>query len=362
MKGKTLAVLFVAAVAAVGGAVYFALSDQMLSAADSSVGQKLYPDLAARLNNVANVSLVRKDGTLTLVRTEQGWRLAEKSNYPVAFDKVRKLLVDLAEMRTVEAKTSTPAIYASLDVDDLTAPEAKAVVITLKDAGGAQVASLIVGKARLGRGGPASDATYVRKSGEAQTWLASGRIQPDKEPERWLERRVTDIGRERVKEATVVQPDGAKLVVKRDKPADADFTLVDAPADRTLKAAYERNSIGSALELLDLDDVRPASEVKFADNGPYFEVRTFDGVTVRADLADLDGKTWARFSTRYEAPAEPVPAGDAGAAKLKSAADATKEAADLSARSSWAYKLPDYKLEPMKRKVEDLLEPKPATP
>lgn len=362
MKGRTLALLLVAAIAAVGGAVYFWMTDQALTAADANVGQKLYPELAGRLNAVTGVTLARKDGTLTLTRGDQGWRLTEKSNYPVAFERVRKLLVDLAEMRTIEPKTSSAAVYGSLDVEDLSVADAKSVVITLRDAASAQIASVIVGKTRAGRGGPASDATYVRKSGEAQAWLVSGRIQPDKEPERWLERRVADIGRERVREATVVQADGTRLVVRRDKPSDADFTLVDAPADRPLKSAFERNSIGSALELLDFDDVRPASEVKFADNGPRYEAKTFDGETVTLDLTEVDGKTWARLGARYEAPAQPVPADDPGAAKLKSAAEATKEAADLAARATWAYRLPDYKAEPMKKKLEDLLEAKPAAP
>src|SRR5262249_30870253 len=155
---------------------------------------------------------------------------------------------------------------------------------TLKDTGGAQVASLLVGKSRFGRGGPASDGTYVRKSGEAQAWLVRGRLAPDKEPERLLERRVIAICRDRVRDVTVVQPDGANLAVPRDKPSDNDFTTADPPADRTAKAAYERNSVGGAWEVLDLDDVRPASDLKFAPEGAYAELHTFDGITVRSEF------------------------------------------------------------------------------
>jgi hypothetical protein len=361
MRAKTLAVLAVAAVASVGGATYFAIVDRGLSAADPTAGQQLFPGLAARLNDTTAITLARKEGTLTFTRTNQGWRLAEKANYPVAFDRVRKLLVDMADVRTIEAKTSSPAVYASLEVEDLSAQDAKSVLVTAKDAGGSTLASLVVGKSRTGRGGPQSDGTYVRKSGEAQSWLVGGRLTVDREPERWLDRRVLDMGRDRVREATIVQADGAKLTVRRDKPADSDFNIVDTPPERTAKAAYERNSVGAAWEALDLDDVRAVADVKF-ESSPYAEMRTFDGIVVRTDFAELDGKTWVKMAARYEAPAE-VPTGEAvGTARLKSAEDAAKEANEINARvSGWAYKLPDYKVEAMRRKLEDLLEPAPKT-
>jgi hypothetical protein len=362
MKGRTLAGLAVAAVAAVGAAGYFAVVDRGLSAPDPVAGQQLYPGLANRLNDVASITLTRKDGTLTLARRGQSWGLAEKGNYTVQFDRVRKLLVDLSDMRTVEAKTSSQAVYPSLEVEDISAPDAKSVLLTVKDSAGTTLAGLIVGKVRPGRSGPTSDRIYVRKAGEAQSWMVSGRLTVDREPERWVDRRIIDIGRDRVREATIVQADGSKLTVRRDKPADTDFTLVDPPPERTQKAAYERNLVGGALEVLELDDVRPASEVKFAAEGPYAELRTFDGIHVRTDLAEQDGRTWIRLAARFEAPAESPAPDTVGSAKLKSPEDAAKDANEITARvNGWAYRLPDYKLDYLRRKLEDMLEPAAKT-
>jgi hypothetical protein len=51
-----------------------------------------------------------------------------------------------------------------------------------------------------------------------------------------------------------------------------------------------------------------------------------------------------------------------GAAKLKNAEDAAKEVADINSRlAAWLYRVPDYKLEPMRRKLDDLFEPAAKT-
>ena len=117
-------------------------------------------------------------------------------------------------------------------------------------------------KARTGRGGPSSDTTYVRRAGEAQAWLVSGRLAPEKDADRWLDRRVVDVSRERVREVAVTLADGTKLVVRRDKPADLDFAVADAPDDRAVKSPYERNAVGGAWEMVELDDVRPLGDFR----------------------------------------------------------------------------------------------------
>jgi hypothetical protein len=362
MRSKTLVALAVAAIASTAAATYFAIVDQRLSLSDPTTGKPLFANLAGRLNDVASVTFARKDGTLTLVRTPPGWRLVEKGNYSAAFDRLRKFLVDLSESKTVEAKTSSPAVYGSLDVDDLSVPDAKGVLLTLKDSGGTTIASLVIGKARTGRGGPSSDTTYVRRAGEAQAWLVSGRLAPEKDADRWLDRRVVDVSRERVREVAVTLADGTKLVVRRDKPADLDFAVDDAADDRAVKSPYERNAVGGAWEMVELDDVRPLGDFKFADDAAQAEARTFDGIVLRTRFAEIDGKPWIHLSARFEAPGE-LPTGEAlGAAKLKNAEDAAKEVADINSRlAAWLYRVPDYKLEPMRRKLDDLFEPAAKT-
>jgi hypothetical protein len=71
-----------------------------------------------------------------------------------------------------------------------------------------------------------------------------------------------------------------------------------------------------------------------------------------------DDQAWIRLNASFEAPAEPVKP-EGAKAKLKSAEDVQKEAAQLNARTAnWAYRMPTYKAEAMRRKLNDLLEEK----
>jgi hypothetical protein len=357
MNAKILIVLaaitVVAGVAAVGVSMRTPGTDEVATG-----GDKIFPALADRLNDARTLTIARKDGTVTLAKVDQDWTLPDKANYPADFTKVRKLLVELAELRTLEAKTTTPGLYASLEVENLATPDAKSTQVTLKDASGAALADLLIGKQRYGRSGSAGDGIYVRKVGDAQAWQARGRLTIEREALNWLDRNVADISRDRVRQVTVTQPDGAKLVVRREKPDDKDFVLVDKPADRKLKSEYEVNNLGGALERLELDDVRPYKELEFVDGTPAVELATFDGLTLRVHLVTKDDQTWARLSASFEAPAEPIKP-EGATAKLKLADDVQKEAEQINARTAnWAYRLPTYKAEAMRRKMNDLLEEK----
>src|SRR4030095_9522845 len=191
MNSKILIILAaltaVAGVAAIGVSMRGPATDQV-----SAGGEKLFPPLAAKVNDVRSLTIARKDGAVTLTKTDQDWTLADKANYPADFGTVRKLLVYLAELRTLEAKTKTPALYASLEVEDLATPDAKSTQVTLKDASGGAVVDLLVGKQRYGRSGSAGDGVYVRKMGDAQAWQARGRITLERDALAWLDRAIAD--------------------------------------------------------------------------------------------------------------------------------------------------------------------------
>jgi hypothetical protein len=357
MNSKILIVLAgltaVAGVAAIGVSMRGPETDQV-----STGGEKLFPTLADKVNDVRSLTVARKDGAVTLTRTDQDWTLADKANYPADFGKVRKLLVELAELRTLEAKTRTPGLYASLELEDLATADAKSTQITLKDASGTAVADLLVGKQRYGRSGAAGDGVYVRKVGDAQAWQARGRITPERDALAWLDRAIADVSRERVRQVTVTQPDGTRLIVRREKPDDKDFAIVDKPADRKVKSEYEVNGVGGVMEKLELDDVRPAKEIEFADGTPAVELVTFDGLTIRVHLVTKDDQAWVRLNASFEAPAEAIKP-EGATAKLKTAEDAQKEVNQLNTRTAnWAYRMPTYKAETMRRKLNDLLEEK----
>lgn len=359
MKKNHLIGLAAVAVLAVAGAVVVSVKTGPTTSQETASNARLFPALGGKINDVARVVIARKTDTVTLLKNGNNWGVAEKYNYPANFEKVRKLLVDLTELRPLEQKTSTPALFADLQLEDLSAPDAKSVLVTLKAADGKDLLATYVGKERFARGGTGNDGVYIRKADENQTWLAKGTLGVEQGPVNWLDRDLVDVAHERVAKVVITQPDGTSLSVSRDKVTDQHFTLADIPKGKKPKSEYDVDQLASPLDTLQLDDVLPANDVPAPANGKLgtAEITTFDGLVVHVDLLPKDKDTWLRFTASYAAPATAPSDADATAGKLKKPDDVQKEVAALNAKTKgWLYKVPDWKADNLRKKTADLVE------
>lgn len=66
-----------------------------------------------------------------LTRQEDGWVVSNRHDYPADFDKIREYLIKLSEAKLREAKTSKPENYTRLGVEDLAAADAKGLGVEL---------------------------------------------------------------------------------------------------------------------------------------------------------------------------------------------------------------------------------------
>ena len=357
MRTKTLVVLASLTLAAGAGAFYAAQQRNAPDASAAMQNQPVLPGLAARIDGLARVEIERGGVVFALQRGADGnWTLPGKSDYPVAFEPVRRLALDMASLRILEARTANPALHGEIDLDGAGADQ-KATRVTLFGPNDQTLGSLLVGRTRFGRQGTAGDGTFVRLADQNQVWLAQGRVSVEREAARWLDRRLADIARERIAAVRVIAADGTALAISRENPADEDFALADMPDGKKIRSAFDVNIVASALEGLELEDVRKADGLAFDTDADYSEYRSFDGLVVRAARARDGSDVWVRFVARVEAASalDPLPEG----AKLKPAEDVAKEAAALNARmAGWVYRLPGYKIEYMTRSLDDLVEDK----
>jgi uncharacterized protein DUF4340 len=338
MRSKGLIGLVLATAAALIIAIALAASNRPPSA-DPLSGASALPELAKRADDVARLTLVHGESKTTLHRQGEQWLVEEKSGYPADAAKVRQALLGLAELRYVEAKTRKPELYPRLEVEDAGQKGAKSTLVTASDEKGGLLGEIIAGKRRVDQLGGGVDGIYLRKPGEAQSWLARGTLDLPGDTLGWLDRKVIDLPQEKVKEAVLIQPDGGKLDIARDQP-DGALALKGAPATAKLKSDTAASEPANALAGVELADVRPAADVTFPKEGvARAEYTSFDGLTIKLALVEQDGRSWAR-----------VEASGAG--------DAEKPAADLNAKlSPWVYALPDYKAKALKTKLADLVAP-----
>ena len=332
-------------------------------------GALLFPGLEKEINDAAKLTVQSASGKFTVERKGEGWVVADKYGYPAKFDMVKQELVGLAQLKTVEAKTAEPSLYSRLDVEDVNAKGAKGELLTLQDAKGATLASLILGKRHYSRGGGEAVEIYVRKPEDKQSWLATGTLDRNDDVKQWLEREVVNLERERVREVTVTPADDKPYTLSREKPGDGDFTLANVPPEDKAKSAYELNSVTGALAVLLLDDVLPANDLKSdAKELRTLEYKSFDGLVVDLTLYEQDKKKWLRIKASYDpqgvlappaAAAKGAAAASAGPGRLKSEAEVKKEVETINARGKdWLFGLAPSDLVNLDKKFSDLIEPK----
>ncbi len=124
MRKTTFVLLVAVTAAAVAGVVY-----QVVRPGDGAVaargGETFLPELQRRANDAREVVLTRSSGTATLKQQGDRWIFVEKGDYPANGEQVRRVLVELAELRLVEAKTRKADLYPRLQVEDPTGKDAR---------------------------------------------------------------------------------------------------------------------------------------------------------------------------------------------------------------------------------------------
>lgn len=347
MRRLTVGVLGVVTVAAVVGAVVVVVSRQPATALGQ--GTRVFAGLDAKLAGAQAIEIAKHGAKFAIVRKGDAWVVPDKSDYPARPDMVRKALVGLAELETVDLKTRNPELFNRLNLQDLQAADSKAVQITVKDAQDGVLAALIVGKKRTPPGGAsaagAPEMIYVRQAGDAQTRLAQGQLELRDAALDWTVRDIVDVKGDNVVSIAIELAGAKPLVVEREKPEDKDFKIRDMPANKAVKSQWDVNAIGGLLEGLTFDDVAKDGAIPVGAPTGVDRFKTKDGLTVTVTLLPKDAETWAKIEAAGE--------GDAAAA-----------AKEITQRTTgWLYRLPDYKRDKLASKLDDLIQdpPKPQS-
>lgn len=171
--------LMAAALALMTAAFYF-VSERGLPR--DPAGTPLLPALAARVDEVTAV-LIRKGGpepVVTLRKVGDAWIVAGSGDPPADRAKLIHLLRALADARLVDEKTTSPADYRYVGVEDPTAPGATGTEIEVDTAYSRY--AVIVGR-RIG------GETIVRRRGERASYGVLPPIAVTADPADWRDAR-----------------------------------------------------------------------------------------------------------------------------------------------------------------------------
>ncbi len=321
-------------------------------------GERLFPGLLPRVNDVAQVVATSREGSLTLERTERGWVVREKHGYAADREMIQRLLLGTAELRRLEPKTRNPERYADIGLQDVSAEGSKSLKFSLKNEKGQVLAEYLLGESRLAKGDPAGREYFVRLPEDPQTWLVEGWVPEDKSLMRWLDRQVVKIDDKRVREVRVRHADGHELAVRRASPQAGDYGLVGLPKGAEIESPYAVNSIGTTLADLTFDDVRPAAELDLKGAALNVTLATFDGLRITMQTFKRGKLNLARLQAASTAPPGGQVGGDKPAKKenvLKTPEQVKQEAETLNARwRGWVYVIPQYRVDSLAKKMPEL--------
>jgi len=354
MSRARFGLILAAALVAICGALY--LSSQRNATPDMQ-GVALLPALAPELDTVTELS-VRKGSatpTVTVHRTGDAssgaWTVAQRGDYPADVAKVHKLLLALSDAKIVEEKTSDPANYPIIGVEDAAKAGATGAEVTVNAKDGKH--AIIVGK-------PIGEGNFVRRAGEVKSYSITPAISVDAEPRAWIDERLIDIPATSIQSVELKPAAGAGYVLRRQKPEqkpndqkpsdqkpsdqkpsnqkpdEEGFTLEGIPSGRKALDAKALAPSSSVLSGLSIEDVAPAGDIDF-------------GKPTQAILTLSDGNVLTLTGTA---------AGD----KRWIEVQATKDDALTAKTQNRAFEVAAYRYDAIFRPLDQLLVPKETKP
>ena len=334
MQQRTSLILAAVAVIAVGAAWQFGIRATPSSSPEAVAGGLVFPGLASKLGQIARIEIQGKGAVLGIVQARGKWGLADRGGFPVQQDKLRELLTGLTELRLTEARTSDPAQYNRLGVED-PSPTGTSNLLRLLDGAGKPIVELIVGHRRVRTQGNVPETIFIRRPGETQSWMAEGRLPVDSDPQLWFERDIANIAGTKVNAVTVERGDIALTFAR-----NGDKFELTAPAEHPKTDDYRVEEVSRALETLTLTDVRPAAEQPGVAIGTARHTLA-DGTVITTRLFRADKEIWLQIAAT----------GDTDTAK------------DLQARTAgWAYQVGAWKEKSFTPTLDDLKASEPEKP
>ena len=321
----------------------------------------LYPALIEKINDVDKILIRSSDDATELKRDGEQWTISNRDNFPAKFDAVKSTLLKIADTSVIEKKTAIAEKYATLGVNDPTDADGNGVRVDIHDGTGEQLVALIIGNERQGRA--LGDANYyIRRVGDEASYLVSGELDISAQVDDWLEADIVDIDTERVRQITIT-PDGDEpVIIKKEKPSDNFFTVANIPAGFKAKSRATVSSLGALLLSLRFEDVIAASNVASSTPRGKVEATTFDGLTATLERFDYQDNEYVKFAFAFNAEdvvsEQSAESENAETEAADQAPSVAEEVEQLNAQTGgWLYKLPDFKMRMLDKRLSDLIEP-----
>jgi hypothetical protein len=364
MSRQRFIALIVAALAVISAALYFSTQRNAQRNDSHEVsGLPLLPSLAGDLSTVSSLSVLKGSPTPVVTVHKQGeqWTVAERANYPADVSKLRKLLLALSDAKIREEKTSDPANYSIIGVEDPTKPGATGAQIELIAKQGKQ--DVIVGK-------PVEQGNFARRVGEKISYIVEPGISFEAEPRFWIDTRLLDVPADKIQSIQFKPETGPTYTVRRvtepaPKPDEGKKSAPTAAATTPATAAAPAATAAPAAEAPSkfvLEGV-PSGRQAADSNGLAPSPTTFSNLTDDdvAPVGDIDFSKPSIVTLALSDDSVITLTGAAVGEKRWIQVAAPKDAALSAKTNGRAFEIASYRYDQIFKPLEQLLVPKPAS-
>jgi hypothetical protein len=343
MTQRSFFVLLLLTVVAFVGAVVAIVVEQASSRPDPAGGLPVFPLLVQREADITQVTLESRRWTVVLEKRGDEWFSIDRGDYPIREQPLTEALDAITGLTTLQAKTDNPDLYHDIAVDG-PGPDSDAVHVRIAAADGTVLADGILGSVSQSIGVTPRGGLFVRRTGEAQAWLAEGTVYLPTYLTEWFDPLLSvpgpEIGRVTVFAGQTMMFDAEKV----------DFTTGDYEL-RYVDPAYQREGLvaednqirgfAQAVVSTSFDNARARDSLAIPSDARIVKFTTRAGLVLTVTLVPDGDVTWVLYDATTTATAT---------------ADAQTQATDIAAKTSnWAFLLPNSRIITLTRPIEQLV-------
>lgn len=251
--------------------------DRPAISTDARLGQQVFNDVDALIEQTAQIVVTLADERYQLVSAGDGWRMDTAAGYPIRADRLATLAEGLKSMRWADARTQDPRKHDQIGVGD---PEAggNGALVSFLGAEGEPLASIVTGR----RGGQ----IYARRPDEQTAYRIDGDLPPFYSRDAWMDFAVVDLAAETIQLVEIEDRIGDRIVLSRSAGAGPDGFAPALPfGDMRLLTPLSASGAGLALSRFAPIDAKQAEALTGPPVARLITV-TFDGLEIVANAHD----------------------------------------------------------------------------
>jgi len=295
-------------------------------------GGAIFENIKNQLNDIKEININNNEKKISIIKDQDNWYMASKSNYKVKNEVVRKNLIQISELRFFEKKTKEEYLYSRLNLEYPNDEDGNSKFISIINSDKEALIEFILGKRK-------KNGVYIKKLKDKQTWLTSGTLDMSSVERDWLETKILNIDYQDVKKVSVnhLNKKESFSLTKDDK--NENFLIDNLTKEQIPKSDLIANHIGYFFTNLIFEDVVKRKNVIDSELRTKINFELFDGTNIFAFIFNEDKDTWINFEIDEQS-----------TFKLK---DNNK--IFVNNIQNWSYKLSSKKYNFVNAKLDDLL-------